>query len=44
MSKMAEDAVLEVSSGVAPEQLKEFYKTFGVMTRNLENYVKGLES
>ena len=44
MSKMAEDAVLEVSSGVAPEQLKAFYKTFGIMTRNLENYVKGLES
>ena len=44
MSTMAEDAVLAVSDGVEPTQLKEFYKTFGVMTRNLKDYAKGIES
>ena len=44
MSAMAEDAVLAVSSDIHPEELKEFYKTFGIMTRNLKEYAKGIES
>lgn len=44
MSKMAKEAVLSVSDGVAPEQLQEFYKIFGVMNRNLKDYAKGIES
>lgn len=44
MSDMAEDAVLAVSSDIHPEQLKEFYKIFGIMNRNLKEYAKGIES
>lgn len=44
MSDMAKEAVLAVSSSVPPENLREFYETFGIMNRNLKDYAKGIES
>ena len=43
MSDMAKDAVLAVSDGVEPDQLREFYKAFGIMNHNLKDYAKGIE-
>lgn len=44
MLSIAKEAVTAVSGGLSPEQLQEFYKTFGIMNRNLKEYAKGIES
>lgn len=44
MSRMAKEAVLAVSGTLPDEELKSFYKTFGLMSHNLKEYAKGIES